>query len=218
MQKQYEIAFGTYRLPANETKELVEFAINAGIRRIDTAQLYCNEIETYEACKDKDVYLTTKIHKKLIRNAIKDNRAIENSLMIKPTAVLLHCPEKNFEVAWEQLKRLDVIRGVSNFNVEQLQRLSSLPAVNQIEVTPFNLCPLTVEYCKKNGIQIEAHSALIKGRSSVSPRKLLGWSVSCGFIPIFSSKNKEHILENLNIEFSEIGIYEPIKTHGYCID
>jgi len=200
------IAFGTYQLTPEEATIYVEEAILAGIKQIDTAQLYKNELETCRVVeKYPDVFLTSKIHKKLIKNADKDNRAIENSIQYVVDCILLHMPEKNYEIAWEQLKRTGKIIGVSNFNPEQIQSLSSKPYINQIEVTPYNLCSRTVEYCKKEGILISAHSALTKGMQfadlsacskllNMTPAQfLINWSLTQDYMPIFRSRNSTHI-------------------------
>lgn len=81
-------------------------AILSGIRKIDTAQLYMNEFEVYQVVKDyPEVSITTKIHHKLIKQADRDNRVIENLVQISANEVLLHSPEKNFEIAWGLLSK-----------------------------------------------------------------------------------------------------------------
>lgn len=233
--------FGTYRLSGEEAYKFVTAAITAGIAHIDTAQLYKNESDAYTAFIEArlinaELRLTTKIHRKLIAAADRDNRAIENSVAIKPNLVLLHSPERNFEIAWEQLRRLEssgVSVGVSNFDITHLVRLSSAPAVNQIEVTPFNRCSRTVEYCKKNGIVIEAHSSLCKGYTladsavvqlaeqySMTPAQLLiQWSLNQGYVPIFTSRNPDHIKEVAVLRKNDLVIEFPsyfntsFKTH-----
>lgn len=228
------LAFGTYRLPPEVASTMTRKAILLGIKKIDTAQLYMNESEVYQVVKDyPEVSITTKIHRKLIRQADRDNRAIENSVQIPANEVLLHSPEKNFEIAWEQLKRLveykeNMVVGVSNFDIAHLQQLSSLPAVNQIEVTPFNLCRSTVEYCRKNGIVIEAHSVLLKGelmdsivinelaiKKALTPAQLMiQWSLGQGFTPIFSSRNPDHIEELVSVKKEKLNL--PIELNiGY---
>lgn len=220
--KNHTIAFGTYRLPREETSELVKFAIANGCSRIDTAQLYGNEMEAYEAVVSMrrngfNSHLTTKIHRNVMKEAPRDPLAVYNSIKIKPDAILIHMPLKPSEIlaTYDQLLKLKSSRhfdvGVSNFTVEDMLRLPSLPSINQIEVTPFNSCTETVEFCRKNGIEIQAHSALTKGialqdntikmkacQYSLTPAQLLlNWSLNQGYVPIFSSKNKEHIIECL---------------------
>lgn len=213
------LSFGTYRLKRNETHRLVTFAIQHGVYNFDTAQLYGNEEEVYMATSQfdsKEIKVTTKIHPKLIKNSYRENR-IESSIIGTPTAVLLHTPEKNYTIAWEQLKRLDNVKlGVSNFSVAQMEKLSSLPLVNQLEISPYNQPIFTINFCRSNNIEIEAHSPLVKGKvfteevlsrvcANLNKRPanvLLRWSQQHFFTPIFGTSNPDHLLENTSLNFT----------------
>lgn len=233
------IIFGTYRLSREETDYLIRYAIKHGLS-IDTAQLYKNEDIVVNAIDElrrqgQSVTYTTKIKRNLIKNAIKDNRAIENSIIGDPNLVLLHSPEHNFEVAWEQLRRIAEDRkfdiGVSNFTVNDMLKLSSTPVVNQIEVTPFNACTDTVQFCKMNSISIQAHSSLTKGELldckilndaaiaySITPAQaMIVWSHNHGYVPVFSSTSVYNISEIANTpsipEFDLPYIHINYRTH-----
>jgi diketogulonate reductase-like aldo/keto reductase len=250
------IAFGTYRIPKEKTVDLVTCAIESGCRRIDTAQLYKNEEEVWTAVNEwlvkdttinhksssskRHISVTTKIHKKLIIDSHKDNRSIETSIIGTPDLILLHSPEKNFHIAWEQLKRLSTqlgadytgksTIGVSNFTILDMERLSSKPAVNQIEVTPFNDCKSTVDYCIRHGICIQAHSVLTKGELLNTPelcqyataysltvsQLMIAWSITNKFVPIFSSKSTQHIKEILSTPNTHVilpNLHVAYRTH-----
>lgn len=226
------VIFGTYKLLPDVAQVMVKEAISAGIKHIDTAQLYNNEEQVYNVTKEyPDVQLTTKIHRRLIRQADRDNRAIENSVEIKPTTVLLHSPEKNYQIAWSQLCRLSnrgISVGVSNFSVEQLKQLTTRkPDINQIEVTPFNLCLETVKFCKNNYIRIEAHSALTRtglfglkvfNERDLTPAQLLiQWSLDHGYSPIFSTSNVDHLNEIAGLRVGlDRSVYIPMDWNiGY---
>ncbi|MBE6079505.1 MAG: aldo/keto reductase, partial [Veillonella sp.] len=60
------LAFGTYLIPNEDTKQAVLDALDAGYRHIDTARLYGNENEVGEAVNATsvprdEVFVTTKI-------------------------------------------------------------------------------------------------------------------------------------------------------------
>lgn len=66
----------------------------------------------------------------------------------------------------EELVKLGLVRsiGVSNFNMEQIQRIiqcsSAKPVVNQIEVWPGFMQKDLVDYCRYNGITVTAYAPL----------------------------------------------------------
>jgi diketogulonate reductase-like aldo/keto reductase len=219
------IGFGTYRIPVDKTEELVNYAVKIGCKLIDTAQQYGNshivaktlENIEYENKFNNVVNYTDKIHKKLIKNSQLDNRSIElsyyNIVGKKPSLLLLHSPEKNYQIAWEQIKRIPNIKlGVSNFSKFNIENLSSIPEVNQIEVNCFNTLENTVNYCLSKNIEIQAHSSLCKAElldtdvlvrysllNELTPAQtMIAWSLKKNYIPLFSSKNIFHINEIFN--------------------
>lgn len=236
-------AFGTYRLPVEITERVVQTAIDYGITHIDTAQLYKNDTETIKAVQQHShVTLTTKIHFDLIRESARDNRSIETSLQLLSgistdrVSVLLHAPIENFTIAWEQLKRTPYRIGVSNFSSVDLELLSSLPTVNQIEATPFNPCTKTIDYCVSHNIHIETHSTLCKGKTlshydlaqfafthKLTPAQVLfGWSLCRDYTAIFSSKKPEHIAELAHVydisECLDFRTETRFRTHKYILE
>lgn len=68
--------------------------------------------------------------------------------------------------AMVELVQLGLVRsiGVSNFNMDQLQRIiqcsSMKPVVNQVEVWPGFMQKDLVDYCRYNGITVIAYSPL----------------------------------------------------------
>lgn len=208
------LALGTYRLDVNTAVDMVHSAYNAGLRCFDTAQLYKNDKEVSDFLSDKDVFLTTKIHRSLIKNSDKDNRAVVKSVYGKPSLVLLHSPEKNFEIAWKQLTSSDLEckYGVSNFTPEHIEMLEVTPYANQIELSPYCQSRKTVRYCEAKGIRIQGHSTLAKGElldesvlynlakkhSATVAQVMLAWGIKKNYTMCFTTKNIDHLLEDLD--------------------
>jgi len=125
--------------------------------------------------------------------------------------------------------------GVSNFGVKhvslvhlfqlsrwylrpQLQELISSnprirPAVNQIEVHPFNTRTEITSFCKEHNIIVEAYAPLARAlrmdhptiktlsrKYSCTPAQLMiRWSLQHGFVPLPKSVTKERIIANADI-------------------
>lgn len=92
------------------------------------------------------------------------------------------------------------------------------PAVNQIEVHPFNTRTNITEHCRKNDIIVEAYAPLARALRMKHPtivelakkygctsgQLLVRWSLQHGFVPLPKSTRKERIVENANIGFFQI--------------
>ena len=107
--------------------------------------------------------------------------------------------------------------GVSNFGVHHLAALSKysriLPAVNQIEIHPFNQERAVVHYCESNDIRIMAYSPLTRGikldhhvvrfiaqkHRKTTANVLVRWSLQKNMICIPKSVKQGHIIENKNV-------------------
>jgi hypothetical protein len=88
-----------------------------------------------------------------------------------------------------------------------------MPAVNQIEVHPFNTRFEIANFCKKHGIVVEAYAPLVRAlrmkhptivslskKYSCTPAQLLvRWSLQHGYVPLPKSVTKERISENAEI-------------------
>lgn len=136
--------------------------------------------------------------------------------------------KKYRQQAWKVLTRLrqeGKLRsaGVSNYLVRHLEELVNdpkfeKPAVNQVEWHPRNHNSSLLEYCRKEGIFLQAYSSLgTSGSTSLrtdatvreiaqklgkSPAQvLLRWSFqqNIGILPKASSR--EHIVQNIDLDF-----------------
>ena len=109
--------------------------------------------------------------------------------------------------------------GVSNYLdrhiKEILEYTAVVPAVNQIELTPYNYRTRleTVELCREHQIVLEAYSPLTKGRKLDDPvlaaiggvhgktpaQVLIRWALDQGFVVLPKSVRKERIAENIDV-------------------
>jgi diketogulonate reductase-like aldo/keto reductase len=148
---------GVFQSPVGEiTRNAVQFALQAGYRHIDTAKIYANEHDVGKAIAEsdiarEDIFVTTKLW-----NADQEYdstlRALDKSLnqlqMDYVDLYLMHWLVKGKRLepwkAMEQLLTDGKTRtiGISNFMKRHIEELidncSILPAVNQIELSPYN--------------------------------------------------------------------------------
>jgi diketogulonate reductase-like aldo/keto reductase len=85
-----------------------------------------------------------------------------------------------------------------------------LPAVNQVEVHPFNTRTDITKFCEEHDIIVEAYAPLVRGlrmkhptivslskRYECTPAQLLvRWSLQHGYVPLPKSVKKDRIAEN----------------------
>jgi diketogulonate reductase-like aldo/keto reductase len=100
-----------------------------------------------------------------------------------------------------------------------------LPAVNQIEVHPFNTRTDITSFCAQHDIVVEAYAPLARAlrmkhpkvvelskRYACTPAQLLiRWSLQHGYVPLPKSVTKERIVANGKVDGFEIG-GEDMKT------
>ena len=184
------VGYGTWQTPDGDVaRNSVRTAIEAGYRHIDTAAGYGNEESVGAGIREsgvarEDLFVTTK-HWIVDRGYEKTITACENSLknlgMDYLDLYLIHWPavakvSPNWEEinadTWRGFEKLyndGKIRaiGVSNFLPNHLESLKAnstvMPMVNQIEFHPGYTQPGLVEYCKQNGITVQAWSPLGSG-------------------------------------------------------
>ncbi|MCC9177451.1 MULTISPECIES: aldo/keto reductase [unclassified Arthrobacter] len=176
-----QLGFGVFQVPPEQTQEIVEDALAAGYRHIDTAAAYGNEAGVGAAIAASgipraEIFVTTKLRngdQGRARAAFMDSR---RALKLDTVDLyLIHWPVPSqgmFVQAWKELEGLyrdGYMRaiGVSNFLPEHLDALADqsqvLPAVNQIELHPgFRQAALAADTVAR-GIAVEAYSPLGQG-------------------------------------------------------
>lgn len=174
------VGLGTWTLRGKECTRLVEQAIAAGYRHVDTAQMYDNERAVGEGVrasgKRDEVFVTTKITPENLRarDLEASTRESVKQLGFEPDLLLIHWPNSRIPLA-ETMGALNKVRregltrhiGVSNFTValiEEATRLSEAPLVcDQVECHPFLDQSKVIAACRRHGMAIVAYSPIARG-------------------------------------------------------
>ena len=185
------LGFGVFQMThAAECERAVIDAINTGYRLIDTAASYQNETQVGNALKQSgiarnELFVTTKLW--LQDTSYEGAKAqFERSLnrlqLDYVDLYLIHQPYGDVHGAWramEELQQAGKIRaiGVSNFHPDRLADLIAfnnvVPAVNQVEVNPFNQQLHAVPWMQSRGIQPEAWAPFAEGKNGLFQHPVL---------------------------------------------
>ncbi|MGN8657864.1 aldo/keto reductase [Catenibacterium mitsuokai] len=227
------ISFGVYQIPKEDTKRCVLDAIKSGYRGIDTAQSYFNESEVGDAIVEcgvprEELFITTKVW--IDHYGYEECKAsVEESLRKLKTdyldLCLLHQPFSDYYGAYRALEDLYAegkikAIGVSNFYPDRLTDICMfdrkvIPAVNQVEVNPFNAQWCAQENMEKHGVKMEAWAPFGEGRNNLftnetlvsigkkynksSAQVMLRWLIQRGVIVACKSTHIERMQENINV-------------------
>ena len=225
------IGLGVYRSPAGEvTRRAVRYALQSGYTHIDTAKIYGNEQDVGQAIAEsgmlrEEVFVTTKLWNDE-QGYDATLRALDESLtrlqMEYVDLYLIHWPVAGLRLAsWRAMEKALAngkarAIGTSNFMKRHVQELLDnsriVPAINQIELSPFNyrFRKDTIDFCMGHDIAVEAYSPLTKGRKLDDPNLirlaekynhttaqiLIRWALAHEFIVIPKSIQKNRIIAN----------------------
>ncbi len=231
----YEMPYfglGVYKAaPGKETIEAVSYALEIGYRLIDTAAVYGNEKEVGIAVRQsgiprEEIFITTKLWN--------DDHGYESALKAFDESLkrlnldyvdlyLIHWPVPRLRKdSWKALEKIYSEGrcksiGVSNYMIKHLEEMRDyaeiIPAVNQVEFSPFLYQKELLEYCKSKNIEVEAYSPLARMKKKNNPvvnsiaRKynkthaqiLIRWCLEHKLISIPKSSNKKRIKENADV-------------------
>ncbi|MDO8538271.1 MAG: aldo/keto reductase [archaeon] len=215
--------------PGSETQQAVKWALEEGYRQVDTAAYYKNEEDVGIAVREsgikrEEIFVTTKL-----RNPDHDfpekafNESLKKLGLKYVDLYLIHWPvEGKRNAAWKVLEKIykegkAKSIGVSNYTIKHLEELLEVadivPAVNQVEFSPYLYQKELLEYCKKKGIALEAYAPLTRGERLKEPKLmeiakkysktpaqiLIRWTLQHELIVIPKSVHKERIQENAKV-------------------
>ncbi|KAI1265720.1 aldo-keto reductase family 1 member E1 [Xylariaceae sp. FL1019] len=252
-----QLQLGLYMMSGREASQAVRWALAAGYRGFDSAQMYHNEREAGQAIskflvsdentqglKREDIFYTSKLASNstsynTVRKSIK--QSVDACGLGYIDLFLLHSPYGGPEArstSWKALE--DAILegevksgGVSNYGVDHIEELIAskprvAPAVNQIEVHPFNTREDIRAACAKHDIVIEAYAPLARAmrmrdrtilelakKYSCSPAQLMvRWSLQHGLVPLPKSVKRERLVENVDVNSFEISNEDMKRMDG----
>ncbi|HEV8443702.1 MAG TPA: aldo/keto reductase [Steroidobacteraceae bacterium] len=229
------LGLGTWELQVHTT-ETVCSALELGFRMLDSSPEYHTQRgigAAIRACgfERHDIYVITQVE------PLGDAYAAlhKNLSQLKldyVDLVLFHLPKGDHrddagELAWQGLRRakrdgLTRDIGVSGYSIEPIEELvyrtGEMPAVNQIEWSPFGHSPRMLDFCRDNDIVIQARSPLTRAtrlnddkvaamaaRYGKTPAQLLiRWNLQIGVVPLPKANHVQHLRENLGVFNFEI--------------
>lgn len=238
------LGLGVYKAKeGEEVEQAVKAALRIGYRSIDTAAFYDNEEGVGRAVREsgvsrEELFITTKVWN-TDQGYDSTLAAFEASLrrlgMEYVDLYLIHWPVKGkYKETWralETLYREGRVRaiGVSNFQVHHMEDLMAdaeiKPMVNQVEFHPFLTQETLRAFCRKEGIQLEAWSPLMRGEVMNVPeivelskkygktpaQIVLRWDLQHGVVTIPKSVREERIRENADLFDFELSAEDMAK-------
>lgn len=243
------LGLGVFKVPDKEAYGVVSKALEIGYRHIDTAAYYQNERAVGRAVRDsglprEEVFVTTKLWH--TDNGYQEalaacDRSLKALGMDYVDLYLVHWPRGDRLEAWRAMERiLDEGKaraiGVSNYLVRHLDgtiaRSSIVPAIDQVEFSPFLYQRDLLSYCRDQGIVLEAYSPLTRGRRLDDPRlmamarkydrapaqMLIRWVLQKGMVVIPKSAHAEHMRENASVFDFEISAEDEAAMDSFNED
>ncbi|WP_119317583.1 aldo/keto reductase [Companilactobacillus formosensis] len=228
-----KLGFGVFQIDdSTECERIVSDAISVGYRLFDTAAIYGNEEAVGRAIKksgiDRDQFFVTS--KLWIKDASYEaaKKAIDVSLqkldMDYLDLYLIHQPYGDLFGAWKAMEeayqagKIKAI-GVSNFYSDQVKNLELFnkvkPAVNQLEVNPWNQQLSEVDFNQNEDIHVEAWAPFAEGKHHIFTNQIikdigskynksngqiiLRWLIQRGITVIPKSSHLERMKENFDV-------------------
>ncbi len=221
------LGLGSWMLTSH-TAERVTNAIALGYRMVDTSGDYLTQGGIGRAIRASgmprdELFIVTKVEEDDDGYDATRKNLDELKLEYADLVLIHRPPERGFgERIWEGLARArdeglarDI--GVSSYKMAQIEGLADavgeMPAVNQIEWTPFGHSFDMLHYCRANGILVQAWSPLTRGRrlddekiaaiaekhGKSAAQVILRWDFQHGVVPLPKAQRPDHQAQNLAI-------------------
>ena len=241
------LGLGVYDMYKKEAEQAVLYALETGYRLIDTAAMYMNETEignavNHSTVNRSDIFITTKVNNS-DQGFDKTLKGFEVSLKKLNCdyidLYLVHWPIKaTRKDTWKALERLyteGAVRaiGVANYLLPFLNELETyaniVPAVNQVEFSPYLYLKDLHTYCQAHQIQLQAYTPLVRGQKMNDPKLvamaakygktpaqiILRWALQHGVSTIPKSANLNRIRENFDVFDFNISLEDMRLMDGF---
>lgn len=240
-----KLGLGTWFIADQNAAEAVKSAVKAGYLLIDTAQAYENEAgvgEGVRACgvPREQIFVTSKVAAEA-KSYDAAMQSIDESLrkmgLDYLDMMIIHSPQpwaefrddnryfaENKEV-WRAMEDADIagkVRaiGVSNFLKDDLENILSgcriKPMVNQILLHISSTDRELTEFCRQNGILVEAYSPIAHGEALKNPRiaamaeqygvstaqLCIRYVIQLGAVALPKTANPAHMKDNAAVDFA----------------
>ena len=239
-----KLGLGTWFIDDDKAAEAVRQAVKLGYRLIDTAQAYGNERGVGEGIRTcgvarEELFVASKVAAELktYEDAARSiDETLEKMGLDYLDQIIIHSPQpwtefrvekRYFEenrAVWRALEDAQAagkvrVIGVSNFLRDDLESLLSAcrvkPMVNQILLHISNTDLDLVDYCKSQGIQVEAYSPIAHGEAlknlsiakmaekyGVSAARLcIRYVIQLGAVALPKTADPRHMADNADVDF-----------------
>ena len=259
-----KLGLGTWFIEDDKAAEAVRAAVGLGYRLIDTAQAYGNEHGVGEGVRTcgiprEELFVASKVAaewKTYEEAAASIDETLKKMGLDYLDQIIIHSPQpwKEFRVekryfeenrvVWRALEdaraagKVRVI-GVSNFLKDDLENLLAdcrvKPMVNQILLHISNTDTTLLDFCKEQGIQVEAYSPIAHGEALKNPsivrmaekygvsaaQLCIRYVLQLGAVALPKTADPAHMKNNAEVDFvisdadmAELMRMEHIRDYG----
>ena len=240
-----KLGLGTWFIEDDQASQAVDAAVKLGYRLIDTAQAYGNERGVGEGVRScgiprEELFVASKVAAELktydaVARSI--DETLEKMGLDYLDQMIIHSPqpwsefrvEKRYfeenKAVWRALEDAQAagkvrVIGVSNFLKDDLESLLDScrvrPMVNQILLHISNTDLGLVEFCRDQGIQVEAYSPIAHGEALKNPaiagmakkygvsaaQLCIRYAIELGAVALPKTANPGHMADNADVDFT----------------